>query len=117
MLINKYLNIQAIEVISAYLLLLHSGLISLSVSRNLFLRKVNGPGTPRPMNRLKISSSSSLATNGLLDSTENKDTNTASSHSKPVGYTSPALLNSSSYFLLHTLLNSVLAVDYKFQDA
>ncbi|KAB5583936.1 hypothetical protein PHYPO_G00101590 [Pangasianodon hypophthalmus] len=47
-------------------------------------RKVNGPGTPRPMNRLKISPSSSLATNGLLDSTENKDSNTPG-HSKPVG--------------------------------
>ncbi|XP_027002998.2 serine/threonine-protein phosphatase 4 regulatory subunit 2-B [Tachysurus fulvidraco] len=47
-------------------------------------RKVNGPGTPRPMNRLKISSSSSLATNGLLDSTENKDSNTTPGHSKPV---------------------------------
>lgn len=43
-------------------------------------RKVNGPGTPRPMNRLKISSS--LATNGLPDSTENKDSNTTSNHSK-----------------------------------
>ncbi|MCI4375170.1 hypothetical protein PGIGA_G00106230 [Pangasianodon gigas] len=47
-------------------------------------RKVNGPGTPRPMNRLKISPSSSLATNGLLDSTENKDSNTPG-HNKPVG--------------------------------
>ncbi|KAF4078940.1 hypothetical protein AMELA_G00187390 [Ameiurus melas] len=47
-------------------------------------RKVNGPGTPRPMNRLKISPSSSLATNGLLDSTENKDSNTPG-HSKSVG--------------------------------
>ncbi|KAF5901784.1 serine/threonine-protein phosphatase 4 regulatory subunit 2-B-like, partial [Clarias magur] len=48
-------------------------------------RKVNGPGTPRPMNRLKISPSSSLATNGLLDSTENKDSNTPVGHSKTVG--------------------------------
>ncbi|XP_060775240.1 serine/threonine-protein phosphatase 4 regulatory subunit 2-B isoform X2 [Neoarius graeffei] len=48
-------------------------------------RKVNGPGTPRPMNRLKISPSSSLATNGLLDSTENKDANTTTGHSKPIG--------------------------------
>ncbi|KAG7326667.1 hypothetical protein KOW79_010068 [Hemibagrus wyckioides] len=47
-------------------------------------RKVNGPGTPRPLSRVKISTSSSLATNGLLDSTENKDANTTPGHSKPV---------------------------------
>ncbi|KAI1890973.1 hypothetical protein AGOR_G00159090 [Albula goreensis] len=35
-------------------------------------RNVNGPGTPRPLNRPKLSLSSSLATNGLPDSTENK---------------------------------------------
>uniref|UniRef100_A0A9J7YVI4 Protein phosphatase 4, regulatory subunit 2b n=1 Tax=Cyprinus carpio carpio TaxID=630221 RepID=A0A9J7YVI4_CYPCA len=45
-------------------------------------RKVNGPGTPRPLNRQKHSMSSSLATNGLPDSTENKETNTAQGHSK-----------------------------------
>lgn len=45
-------------------------------------RKVNGPGTPRPLNRQKHSMSSSLATNGLPDSTENKDTNTPQGHSK-----------------------------------
>ncbi|XP_051986970.1 serine/threonine-protein phosphatase 4 regulatory subunit 2-B [Xyrauchen texanus] len=45
-------------------------------------RKVNGPGTPRPLNRQKHSLSSSLSTNGLPDSTENKETNTAQEHSK-----------------------------------
>ncbi|XP_041080895.1 serine/threonine-protein phosphatase 4 regulatory subunit 2-like isoform X1 [Polyodon spathula] len=34
---------------------------------------VNGPGTPRPMIRPKLSLSSPLATNGLPDSTENKE--------------------------------------------
>lgn len=36
---------------------------------------INGPGTPRPLNRPKSMLSSSLATNGLPDSTENKDLN------------------------------------------
>uniref|UniRef100_A0A672NUF0 Serine/threonine-protein phosphatase 4 regulatory subunit 2-B n=1 Tax=Sinocyclocheilus grahami TaxID=75366 RepID=A0A672NUF0_SINGR len=45
-------------------------------------RKVNGPGTPRPLNRQKHSMSSSLPTNGLPDSTENKETSTAQGHSK-----------------------------------
>ncbi|XP_052456027.1 serine/threonine-protein phosphatase 4 regulatory subunit 2-B isoform X1 [Carassius gibelio] len=45
-------------------------------------RKVNGPGTPRPLNRQKHSMSSSLATNGLPDSTDNKETDTAQGHSK-----------------------------------
>ncbi|ROL50764.1 Serine/threonine-protein phosphatase 4 regulatory subunit 2-B [Anabarilius grahami] len=45
-------------------------------------RKVNGPGTPRPLNRQKHSMSSSLATNGLPDSTENKETNTPQGHNK-----------------------------------
>ncbi|XP_029948380.1 serine/threonine-protein phosphatase 4 regulatory subunit 2-B [Salarias fasciatus] len=39
-------------------------------------RKVNGPGTPRPLNRPKISVASSLAANGLPDSTDNKDLST-----------------------------------------
>ncbi|XDV45677.1 hypothetical protein PO909_013734 [Leuciscus waleckii] len=34
---------------------------------------VNGPGTPRPLNRPKLSLSSSVATNGLPDSTESKE--------------------------------------------
>ncbi|XP_064824967.1 serine/threonine-protein phosphatase 4 regulatory subunit 2-B isoform X2 [Oncorhynchus masou masou] len=42
-------------------------------------RKVNGPGTPRPLNRPKFS----LATNGLPDSTENKDPTTEQGHDKP----------------------------------
>lgn len=36
-------------------------------------RKVNGPGTPRPLNRPKVSLAHSLAANGLPDSTDNKD--------------------------------------------
>ncbi|XP_077582028.1 serine/threonine-protein phosphatase 4 regulatory subunit 2-B [Stigmatopora nigra] len=39
-------------------------------------RKVNGPGTPRPLNRPKLSLANSLAANGLPDSTENKDLKT-----------------------------------------
>ncbi|XP_007541042.1 serine/threonine-protein phosphatase 4 regulatory subunit 2-B [Poecilia formosa] len=38
-------------------------------------RKVNGPGTPRPLNRPKVSLANSLAANGLPDSTDNKDLN------------------------------------------
>ncbi|KAG7214581.1 hypothetical protein INR49_022975 [Caranx melampygus] len=38
--------------------------------------KVNGPGTPRPLNRPKVSLANSLAANGLPDSTDNKDLNT-----------------------------------------
>ncbi|XP_065135861.2 serine/threonine-protein phosphatase 4 regulatory subunit 2-B [Paramisgurnus dabryanus] len=45
-------------------------------------RKVNGPGTPRPLNRQKHSMSGSLATNGLPDSTENKEPNTSPGHSQ-----------------------------------
>ncbi|KAM4612493.1 serine/threonine-protein phosphatase 4 regulatory subunit 2-B [Polymixia lowei] len=39
-------------------------------------RKVNGPGTPRPLNRPKVSLASSLAANGLPDSTDSKDPTT-----------------------------------------
>ncbi|XP_070707839.1 serine/threonine-protein phosphatase 4 regulatory subunit 2-B [Pempheris klunzingeri] len=39
-------------------------------------RKVNGPGTPRPLNRPKVSLANSLAANGLPDSTDNKDLST-----------------------------------------
>ncbi|XP_075871820.1 serine/threonine-protein phosphatase 4 regulatory subunit 2-B [Nelusetta ayraudi] len=39
-------------------------------------RKVNGPGTPRPLSRPKVSLANSLAANGLPDSTDNKDLNT-----------------------------------------
>ena len=39
-------------------------------------RKVNGPGTPRPFSRPKGSLASSLAANGLPDSTDNKDLKT-----------------------------------------
>uniref|UniRef100_A0A1A8UTU6 Lysine (K)-specific demethylase 2B n=1 Tax=Nothobranchius furzeri TaxID=105023 RepID=A0A1A8UTU6_NOTFU len=38
--------------------------------------KVNGPGTPRPLNRPKVSLATSLAANGLPDSTDNTDLNT-----------------------------------------
>lgn len=41
-----------------------------------FARKVNGPGTPRPLSRPKVSLANSLAANGLPDSTDNKDVNT-----------------------------------------
>lgn len=37
---------------------------------------MNGPGTPRPLNRPKVSLASSLTANGLPDSTDNKDTDT-----------------------------------------
>uniref|UniRef100_A0A8C7JQ34 Protein phosphatase 4, regulatory subunit 2a n=1 Tax=Oncorhynchus kisutch TaxID=8019 RepID=A0A8C7JQ34_ONCKI len=36
-------------------------------------RNVNGPSTPRPLNRPKLSLSTSLATNGLPDSTDDKE--------------------------------------------
>ncbi|XP_034060476.1 serine/threonine-protein phosphatase 4 regulatory subunit 2-B isoform X1 [Gymnodraco acuticeps] len=39
-------------------------------------RKVNGPGTPRPLNRPKLSLANSLSANGLPDSTDNKDLDT-----------------------------------------
>ncbi|XP_061689166.1 serine/threonine-protein phosphatase 4 regulatory subunit 2-B [Syngnathoides biaculeatus] len=39
-------------------------------------RKVNGPGTPRPLNRPKLSLANTLAANGLPDSTENEDLKT-----------------------------------------
>ncbi|NXC36500.1 PP4R2 phosphatase, partial [Campylorhamphus procurvoides] len=35
---------------------------------------VNGPGTPRPVNRTKVSLSTPMTTNGLPDSTEHKET-------------------------------------------
>lgn len=45
-------------------------------------RKVNGPGTPRPLNRPKLSLASSAATNGLPDSTENKEPTEEQEHDK-----------------------------------
>ncbi|XP_078518002.1 serine/threonine-protein phosphatase 4 regulatory subunit 2 isoform X2 [Lissotriton helveticus] len=36
---------------------------------------INGPGTPRPLNRPKLSLSTPMTTNGLPDSSENKDSN------------------------------------------
>ncbi|KAJ8378396.1 hypothetical protein AAFF_G00242840 [Aldrovandia affinis] len=44
---------------------------------------VNGPGTPRPLSRTKLSLSSSLATNGLPDNTENKAAATEMRDSSP----------------------------------
>ncbi|XP_068598526.1 serine/threonine-protein phosphatase 4 regulatory subunit 2-B [Brachionichthys hirsutus] len=38
-------------------------------------RKVNGPGTPRPLNRPKTSLATSLAANGLPEFSDNKDLN------------------------------------------
>uniref|UniRef100_A0A8C0C0Z7 Serine/threonine-protein phosphatase 4 regulatory subunit 2 n=1 Tax=Buteo japonicus TaxID=224669 RepID=A0A8C0C0Z7_9AVES len=38
-----------------------------------FLSNVNGPGTPRPVNRPKVSLSTPMTTNGLPDSTEHKE--------------------------------------------
>nr|XP_012642869.1 serine/threonine-protein phosphatase 4 regulatory subunit 2 isoform X2 [Microcebus murinus] len=36
---------------------------------------INGPGTPRPLNRPKVSLSAPLTTNGLPESTDNKESN------------------------------------------
>lgn len=51
-----------------------------------FIRKVNGPGTPRPLNRPKVSLANSLAANGLPDSTDNKDLNTEQEDDKDSRY-------------------------------
>lgn len=45
-------------------------------------RKVNGPGTLRLLNRPKLSLASSVATNGLPDSTESKDSAAEQGHDK-----------------------------------
>ncbi|XP_012729942.2 serine/threonine-protein phosphatase 4 regulatory subunit 2-B [Fundulus heteroclitus] len=45
-------------------------------------RKVNGPGTPRPLNRPKVSLANSLAANGLPDSTDNTDLSTEQDDNK-----------------------------------
>lgn len=52
----------------------------------IIVRKVNGPGTPRPLNRPKLSLAHSLAANGLPDSTENKDLNTEQDDDKDSRY-------------------------------
>ncbi|XP_062852791.1 serine/threonine-protein phosphatase 4 regulatory subunit 2-B [Trichomycterus rosablanca] len=65
--------------------------VLLPSSMSLFTeRKVNGPGTPRPLNRPKISQSSSMATNGLPDSTENKESDSTVGHSKLASDSSPS---------------------------
>ncbi|KAM9409928.1 serine/threonine-protein phosphatase 4 regulatory subunit 2-B [Pholidichthys leucotaenia] len=53
-------------------------------------RKVNGPGTPRPLNRPKVSLANSLAANGLPDSTDNKDLNTEQEGDKDFSEVSPS---------------------------
>lgn len=50
------------------------------------IRKVNGPGTPRPLNRPKLSLANPLAANGLPDSTGNKDLSTEQEDSKDSRY-------------------------------
>lgn len=49
---------------------------------------MNGPGTPRPLNRPKLSLVSTLAANGLPDSTDNKDLNTEQEDGKESRYDS-----------------------------
>ncbi|MGH0152728.1 UNVERIFIED_CONTAM: hypothetical protein FKN15_023212 [Acipenser sinensis] len=49
---------------------------------------VNGPGTPRPMIRPKLSLSSPLTTNGLPDSTENKEPTVEQTEEKTHGESS-----------------------------
>ncbi|XP_038141169.1 serine/threonine-protein phosphatase 4 regulatory subunit 2-B [Cyprinodon tularosa] len=53
-------------------------------------RKVNGPGTPRPLNRPKVSLATSLAANGLPDSTDNKDLKTEQEENKDTSNVSPS---------------------------
>ncbi|KAM4588200.1 serine/threonine-protein phosphatase 4 regulatory subunit 2-B [Odontesthes bonariensis] len=53
-------------------------------------RKVNGPGTPRPLNRPKVSLANSLAANGLPDSTDNNDLNAEQEGNKDVNELSPS---------------------------
>ncbi|KAM6928308.1 serine/threonine-protein phosphatase 4 regulatory subunit 2-B [Xenentodon cancila] len=53
-------------------------------------RKVNGPGTPRPLNRPKLSLANSLAANGLPDSTDNKDLSTEQEDDKVTSEVSPS---------------------------
>ncbi|NXW91550.1 PP4R2 phosphatase, partial [Alopecoenas beccarii] len=43
---------------------------------------VNGPGTPRPVNRPKVSLSNPMTTNGLPDSTEHKESSSPQSEDK-----------------------------------
>lgn len=43
---------------------------------------INGPGTPRPLNRPKLSLSTPLTTNGLPESTDSKESDLHSSEEK-----------------------------------
>ncbi|RVE72656.1 hypothetical protein OJAV_G00042980 [Oryzias javanicus] len=53
-------------------------------------RKVNGPGTPRPLCRPKVSLANTVAANGLPDSTDNKDLNTEQEGSRDSSEASPS---------------------------
>ncbi|XP_024126527.1 serine/threonine-protein phosphatase 4 regulatory subunit 2-B [Oryzias melastigma] len=53
-------------------------------------RKVNGPGTPRPLCRPKVSLANTVASNGLPDSTDNKDLNTEQEGSRDSSEASPS---------------------------
>lgn len=57
-------------------------------------RKVNGPGTPRPLSRPKLSLANSLAANGLPDSTENKEEQEGDKDSSEVSASGGSLGNS-----------------------
>ncbi|KAI4827819.1 hypothetical protein KUCAC02_031188 [Chaenocephalus aceratus] len=50
--------------------------VMLPGNTSLLFQRVNGPGTPRPLNRPKLSLANSLSANGLPDSTDNKDLDT-----------------------------------------
>lgn len=68
----------------------------------LSIRKVNGPGTPRPLNRPKVSLANSLAANGLPDSTDNKDLNTEQEGDKDARFVKLQLIRKSVFFLCST---------------
>uniref|UniRef100_A0A3P9IJA4 Protein phosphatase 4, regulatory subunit 2b n=1 Tax=Oryzias latipes TaxID=8090 RepID=A0A3P9IJA4_ORYLA len=53
-------------------------------------RKVNGPGTPRPLCRPKVSLANTVAANGLPDSTDNKDLSTEQEGSRDGSGASPS---------------------------
>lgn len=66
------------------------------------VRKVNGPGTPRPLNRPKVSLANSLAANGLPDSTDNKDLSTEQEADKDSGYVRSHNLPENLSFMFNT---------------
>ena len=89
----------------------------------LFIRKVNGPGTPRPLNRPKVSLANSLAANGLPDSTDNKDLNTEQEDDKDSRYvrsyntpeTLLSMLNMNSLENFHLHPSFLLRLSVRFQ--